>query len=1047
MLQAVVRTVLKQPIVVVVIAAALFVFGIEAAKKLSVDAFPDVTNVQVQVATPAPGRSPEEVERSITVPLEIAMRGLPGLTEMRSLNKPALSLITLVFNGEKNVYFERQLVMERLVEVKDKMPEGVDPVLGPVSTVLGEVYQYTLERPDDPKKPLSQEELTRRRTIEDWVVRPILRSIPGVADVNSVGGFVKQYQVLVDPIRMRYYGITIEDVRNALIRNNANSGGGVLPQGPEQFLVRGIGLIQNLSDIRSIVLKEVHGTPVYVGDVAAVNLGHEVRYGAVVKGGYSEETGGIVQMIAGGNAKEVVGRIKARVAEINNNGTLPDGLKIVPFYDRTRLVNDALHTVQEVLVEGIIFVIVILFLFLGDVRSSLIVVATLLLTPLVTFIVMNHIGLSANLMSLGGLAIAIGLMVDGSVVVVENVFGKLGRARGVRRLQVVFDAVSEVITPVTFGIVVIILVFLPLMTMQGIEGKLFSPLAYTIAIALAISLLVCLTLSPVLAFWLLRGGGGEHDTRIVRWLKRPYTYVLNLALRNEKETIIGALLLFAGVICLFPYLGTSFIPEMQEGTLSPNLDRVPSTSLEESIKTEMTITRILSKIPGIDGEVVSRLGRGESPADPSGPNQDDVMANLKPLKERPGITQDQIAEEMRQRLGPALPGINVVMSQPISDNVDEMVTGVKADIAIKVFGEDLRTLIEKANEIARVAHTIRGYRDMRIEKVGGAQYLNVRIDRQAIARQGLNASDVNDIIESAIGEKPVTTIYEGERRFDAVVRLPEKLRDSIPAIRNMLIDTPSGAKVPLHQLADISLQEGPDEIRREDGKRRIVVGVNVEGRDLGGFVAELQGRVKKEVSLPPGYSLSWGGQFQNMERALHHLMIIVPITIGAIFFLLFLLFGSVRLATLIILVLPFASIGGVISLFLTGEYLSVPASVGFIALWGIAVLNGVVLISYIRNLRNSGMPQREAITEGARLRFRPVMMTASVAALGLIPFLFARGPGSEVQRPLAIVVIGGLVTSTLLTLVVLPTLYRFFDDVRPEKAMEEEISEPLAVEA
>src|SRR5579885_3432984 len=513
MLQAVVRTVLKQPIVVVVIAAALFVFGIEAAKKLSVDAFPDVTNVQVQVATPAPGRSPEEVERSITVPLEIAMRGLPGLTEMRSLNKPALSLITLVFNGEKNVYFERQLVMERLVEVKDKMPEGVDPVLGPVSTVLGEVYQYTLERPDDPKKPLSQEELTRRRTIEDWVVRPILRSIPGVADVNSVGGFVKQYQVLVDPIRMRYYGITIEDVRNALIRNNANSGGGVLPQGPEQFLVR---------DIRSIVLKEVHGTPVYVGDVAAVNLGHEVRYGAVVKGGYSEETGGIVQMIAGGNAKEVVGRIKARVAEINNNGTLPDGLKIVPFYDRTRLVNDALHTVQEVLVEGIIFVIVILFLFLGDVRSSLIVVATLLLTTLVKFIVMNHIGLSANLMSLGGLAIAIGLMVDGSVVVVENVFGKLGRARGVRRLQVVFDAVSEVITPVTFGIVVIILVFLPLMTMQGIEGKLFSPLAYTIAIALAISLLVCLTLSPVLAFWLLRGGGGEHDTRIVRWLKRPY---------------------------------------------------------------------------------------------------------------------------------------------------------------------------------------------------------------------------------------------------------------------------------------------------------------------------------------------------------------------------------------------------------------------------------------------------------------------------------------------------------------------------------------------
>ena len=666
-----------------------------------------------------------------------------------------------------------------------------------------------------------------------------------------------------------------------------------------------------------------------------------------------------------------------------------------------------------------------------------------MLTPLITFMVMNHIEMSANLMSLGGLAIAIGLMVDGSVVVVENTFTKLGRARGANRLSVVLEAVGEVAMPVTFGILVIILVFLPLMTMQDIEGKLFSPLAFTIAIALGISLLLCLTLTPALASWLLRGGA-EHDTRLVRWLKMPYAFFLRLALRNEKKTIIGALALFAGAIFLFPYLGTSFIPEMQEGTLSPNLDRVPSTSLAESIKTEMTITRILSHVPGVEGDVVSRLDRGESPVDPSGPNQDDAMANLKPLKERPGLTQDDIAEIMRKRLAPALPGINVVMSQPISDNVDEMVTGVKADIAIKVFGENLNTLIEKANEIAKIAGTVRGYRDMRIEKVGGAQYLNIRIDRQAIARQGLNASDVNDLIESAIGEKPVTTIYEGERRFDAVVRLPEHSRNSIPAIRNIVIDTPSGAKVPLHQLADIRLQEGPAEIRREDGKRRIVVGVNVQDRDLGGFVAELKTRVKREISLPSGYSLSWGGQFQNMERALRHLTIIVPITIAAIFFLLFLLFGSVRLATLIILVLPFSSIGGVVALFITGEYLSVPASIGFIALWGIAVLNGVVLISYIRNLRRDGVPRREAIIEGANLRFRPVMMTASVAALGLIPFLFARGPGSEVQRPLATVVIGGLVTSTLLTLIVLPALYRFFDDVRANESMKEDEVATLA---
>ena len=1046
MIAGLIRLVLRQRVIVAVIAAALLAFGIEAAKRLSVDAFPDVTNVQVQVATSAPGRSPEEVERSITVPLEIAVRGLPGLREMRSLNKPALSLITLVFDDDRSVYFERQLVMERLVEAQDKMPPGIVPVLGPVSTVLGEVYQYTLERSDDPKQPLSDEELTKRRTIQDWVVRPILRSIPGVADVNSVGGFVKQYQVLVDPVRLRYYGISIEDVRNALIRNNANSGGGVLPQGPEQFLVRGVGLISHLDDIGSIVLKAFRGTPVYIRDVAQVQLGHQVRYGAVVKGGYSEEAGGIVQMIAGGNARDIVGRVKARVDQINREGELPDGLKIVPFYDRTRLVNDALHTVTEVLIEGIIFVIIILFVFLGDVRSSLIVVATLILTPLITFIIMNKVGLSANLMSLGGLAIAIGLMVDGSVVIVENVFGKLSHRRHERRLQVIFEAVIEVITPVTFGIAVIVLVFLPLMTLQGVEGKLFSPLAYTIAIALTVSLLVCVTLSPALASWLLRPGS-EKDTWAVRMMKLPYTFLLNFALRHQKKTILGAVALLVCAGLLVPYLGTSFIPEMQEGTLSPNLDRVPSISLDESIRTEMRVTKILSHIPGVDGDVVSRLGRGESPADPAGPNQDDSMANLKPIKERNGRTQEDIANEMREKLGPQLPGINVVMSQPISDNVDEMVTGVKADIAIKVFGEDLDTLIEKANEIAKVARAIRGYRDMRVEKVGGAQYLNMTIDRQAIARQSLNASDVNDIIESAIGEKPVTEIYEGERRFEAVVRLPESLRNNFPAIRNMVIDAPSGAKVPLHELAKIRLEEGPAEIRREDGKRRIVVGVNVQDRDLGGFVAELQDRVKRDVALPPGYSLSWGGQFENMERALHHLMIIVPITIGAIFFLLFLLFGSVRLATLIILVLPFASIGGIVSLYLTGEYLSVPASVGFIALWGIAVLNGVVLVSYIRSLRRSGTPLFEAIKEGARMRFRPVMMTASVAALGLIPFLFATGPGSEVQRPLAVVVIGGLITSTLLTLIVLPALYPFFDDMRSQPVLAEEpLPQPVTVE-
>jgi cobalt-zinc-cadmium resistance protein CzcA len=1039
MLSGLVEAALKQRLIVVVIAAVLLLAGLDATRKLSVDAFPDVTNVQVQIATEAPGRSPEEVERFVTIPIEIAMTGLPGMLEMRTLLKPGLSIVTLVFDDKVDVYFARQLVMERLSEVRNRLPEDVNPVLGPVSTALGEVYQYTLERPDDGQRALTKSELVERRTIQDWVARPLLRSIPGVAEINSTGGYVRQYQVLADPIRLRSYGVTLQDLTTALARNNANSGGGILPQNAEQYLVRGVGLIESLDDIRNIVLKETQNTPVYIRDVAEVRFGEEVRFGAMIKGGYSEAVGGIVMMIAGGNAKEVVGRIKTRVDEINSKGLLPDGLRIVPYYDRSELVDAALYTVGKVLVEGIVLVIVILFLFLGDLRSSVIVIATLVLTPLLTFVVMNQAGLSANLMSLGGLAIAIGLMVDGSVVVVENVFEKLSHSRSGSKLQLVLDAVKEVGTPVTFGITVIILVFLPLMTLEGMEGKMFAPLAYTIAIALAISLVLSLTLSPVLSLYLLKGGN-EHDTFLVRMLKRPFSFVLGLSLRNEKKAILVALALFVGALMLFPYLGTSFIPEMKEGSISPNIDRVPNISLEESMEMEMRAMQIVSSVPGVT-RVVSRMGRGESPADPAGPNEADVIATLAPLDERGGRTQDEIADEIRQKLA-VIPGVNLVMAQPISDRVDEMVTGVRADVAVKVFGDDLNTLVEKAAEVSKVAASIQGMRDTRVDRVGGQQYLTITVDRQAIARLGLNASDIHDVIETAVGGKVATEIFDGERRFQAVVRYPEELRNSIDDIRNIVLKTPANAKVLLQSLADIRVVEGPAQINRDMAKRRIVVGVNIQNRDLGGFVEELQRKVAKDVELPPGYFIEWGGQFQNMERARRHLMIIVPVTIGAIFFLLFLLFNSVRFATLIILVLPFASIGGVVALFVSGEYLSVPASVGFIALWGIAVLNGVVLVSYIRKLREDGYPQREAIMEGTKLRFRPVMMTATVAALGLVPFLFATGPGSEVQRPLAVVVIGGLITSTLLTLIIVPTLYRFFEGKEvldpPEEAMAEE---------
>ncbi len=1028
MLHALIRAALSQRLLVVVVALVLCAFGLREATRLSVDAFPDVTNVQVQVATEFQGRSPEEIERFVTAPLEIAMTGLPGLVEMRSLNKSGLSIITLVFTDKTDVYFARQLVTERLIEVSNRMPPGVSPVLGPLSTGLGEVYQYTLEHPTDGKRALTPEELAERRIVQDWVVRPLLRSIPGVAEINSQGGYVRQYQVVADPARLRYHGLSIQQVADAIASNNANAGGGVLPMVTEQFLVRGVGLIRTAEDISRIVVKEQGGIPVYVGNLGEVRIGSEVRQGAIIKGGYTEAVSGIVLMMRGGNAKEIVTRVKDRVDEINSKGMLPGDLQIVPYYDRTELVDAALWTVGKVLVEGIFLVIVVLFIFLGDVRSSLIVVATLVIAPLVTFIVMNRWGMSANLMSLGGLAIAIGLMVDATVVVVENVYHRLGAASDkTSRARLILQATTEVATPTIFGILIIILVFLPLMTLQGIEGKLFAPLALTIAIALFVSLLVSLFLSPVLCSYMLKGGA-DHDTRIVAFLKRNYLLLLDGALANKRKTLTMAVVLLLASLSLFPLLGKSFMPTMKEGALTPQINRVPSISLDESLRIEMAAMKSIAEVPGVR-MVVSKLGRGESPADPAGPNESDPIVLLDPKSDR---SQDEIDEEIRQRLS-TIPGVQIVLSQPIAERVDEMVTGVRSQLAIKVFGDDLAELKRLSEQVARILRGVQGARDIRLERLSGQQSLTIDIDRRAIARYGLNVSDVQSVIESAIGGKEVSTVYEGERRFSVTVRYPESFRNSPEAIAKLTLRAPDGALVPMSALAEIKVLDGPAQVSREAAKRRVVVGANVEGRDLGGFVAEVQGRLQQEVQLPDGYYFVYGGQFENMERAMGTLSVIVPITIAAIFFLLFMLFNSLKMASLIILVLPFASIGGLIALAITGEYLSVPASVGFIALWGIAVLNGVVLVSCIRKLRDDGMAVAEAVREGCVMRFRPVMMTATVALLGLVPFLFSSGPGSEVQKPLAVVVIGGLITSTLLTLVVLPTLYRWFDD-QPREA-------------
>lgn len=1036
MIDALVRYALNRRVIVLLIALALTAKGLTELRVLNVDAFPDVTNIQVQIAAEAPGRSPEEVERFITVPLEIAMTGLPGLQEMRSSNRDSLSQITLVFSDETNIYFARQLVIERLIEAGSRLPALVTPVLGPVSSGLGEVFQYTLEKPQEDGQPLPVEELTERRTLQDWVVRPLLRGVPGVADINSLGGYERQYQVEPDPDRLRHYGLSLADVYTALARNNANSGGGKLPHYDEQYLIRGVGLFKDVDDIEGVVLKERDGTPIHIHDVARVNIGTAVRSGAVIKDGSSEAVGGIVMMFRGGNAKKIVTDIKRRVEEINHQNLIPGGLKIIPFYDRSELVDAAIGTVTKVLMEGSILVVLVLFFFLGDLRSSLVVIATLVLTPLLTFIVMNRLGISANLMSLGGLAIAIGMMVDGSVVVVEHAFAQLSGKEGASdkvRGETIFHAVKEVGTPVVFGVGIICLVFLPLMTLQGIEGKLFSPLAYTIAIALFASLIISLVLSPVLCSFLL-DGREEKENAILRRLRIGYEEALRKTLSHPRPVMLVAGISIIATIGLLPFLGSTFMPEMKEGSLVTGIIRPPNMSLGESLKLETEAMRLVKEVPGI-ARVVSQLGRSENPTDPQPENESSPIASLLPKEQMPeGWDQTTIAERIRENLA-SLPGIQVVMSQPIAARVAEMVTGVRSDVAIKIFGDDIATLKQIGGQVIRIVAEVEGASDIRMERLSGQQYLTLEINRSTIARYGINVADVNDMIETAIGGRTATDVYEGERRFPLQVRYPLRFRSSLATIEDILLKSPNGAMVRLGDLADIKVVDGPAQISREMGKRRFVIGANVKDRDLGGFVSELQARVAKEVSLPEGYYLKWGGQFENMERASARLSFIIPLTILAIFVVLFILFDSLTMATLIILILPFASMGGVISLFISGEYLSVPASVGFITLWGIAVLNGVVLISSIRAQLGKSDDSGSALEQGCTQRFRPVMMTATIAMLSLIPFLFATGPGSEVQRPLAIVVIGGLFTSTPMTLIVLPIIYQWIERARARQKM------------
>lgn len=1033
MIERIISFALRQRLLVIICVLLLIALGVYSFIKLPIDAFPDVTNIQVEVLSSAPGLSPLEVEKFVTYPIEMALRGLPRLTLLRSISKFGLSVVTVVFEDGVDIYFARQLVLERLIEAKESVPEGIAISMGPVATAMGEIYQYTLEGQRPAGEAEKVQYLTELRTIQDWTLAPILKSIPGVNEINSFGGYIKQVQVEVDPDKLLKYDISLNGVADALKKNNRNVGGNVLQRHSQQYLIRGIGLLQSVEDIGSVILKSEGGTPVLLSDVADVRVGQAVRQGASVKDGKEEVVGGIVMMLRGSNSREVVRQIEERVAEINKSDVLPLGLKIKPFYKRSDIVSSSVHTVTEALIIGAIFVVFVLYLFLRSFRGAFIVIIALPLSALTTFIIMRQAGLSANLMSLGGLAISIGMIIDATIIQVENVQRHLSEsAAGALKLSMVYEAVLEVRKPSIFGELIIALTFIPIMTLRGIEGKMFSPLAFTVAIALFASLLLSLVAIPAFCYLFLQAKK-EKPSFLINAAKKAYLPVLRWGLKHKVILLFASIAFVGGTLYLVPRLGTEFIPIMDEGAFDMDIQFLPGISLPESLEMSRKVEQRLMEFPELE-TIVSRTGQTGIALEARGVEKTGYVGMLKPRTEwTTAKTREDLTGKMREAMA-AFPGMAFSFSQPIACRIDELVAGTRAQLIIKLFGEDLEILKSKGDEIAKILARIRGTQDLVVETIAGQPYISIKTDRARIARYGINVEDVQTIVETAVGGKPVTQLFEGEKYFDVQLRFPEEKRNSLESIGNILVQSPRGTRIPLSQLADIFTSEGPVQISRESGERRIGVECNISGRDMGGFVAEAKRLVRKNVKLPSGYYLTWGGQFENQQRAMKRLAVIVPLTIGLIFFLLFLTFSSLRLAALVILNLPFALIGGVFSLYFTGLYLSVPASVGFIALFGIAVLNGVVLVSYINQIREDGKPLKEAILEGCENRLRPVLMTATITIFSLIPMLFASGPGSEVQRPLAVVVVGGLVTSTLLTLLVLPALYSWF---APRKKEEE----------
>lgn len=1025
---------LGQRVFVLFALAALVVTGVLAVRDLPVEAFPDLTNNQVVVITEAPSLAAPEVEQRVSYPIETALMGVPNTQEVRSVSKFGLSMITVVFDDAVPIYLARQLVTERLADVRGRIPDGLEPVLGPVATAFGEIYQYVVTGPGI--------DAMTAKTAHDWEVRTRLRSVPGVSEVNTWGGQSRQFQVVVDPARLDQYGLALGDVLRAVADNNQSFSGGFIEHQAERYTVRGVGLVTDVHDLGNVVLTSHGGVPVLVRDVATVEVAPALRNGAVTRNGEGEAVGGMVIMLKGENARDLSVRVKTRLQEIA--ATLPPGMRLEPFYDQTEVIDRTERTVVTNLLEGSVLVVAVLFFFLRDVRASLVVAAVIPISMLAGFIGMRIFGVSANLMSLG--AIDFGLIVDGAVVMMENFvrrrvgFGeRLASApaddRAALRLSIFRGAAVEVARPVLFGVLIIIAVYLPIFTLEGLEGKMFRPMAITVCSALFGSLLLSLTAVPVVSSYLLPMSGHHEDERWFVRLRSGYRRLLDAHMRHAWVTVAVAVLIVTAAIGSVPFLGTEFMPRLDEGAILVETRKLPSVSLDESVAISTRVEQILLKgFPEVR-QIVTKLGRPDLATEAMGIYQGDVYVLLNDEDAwTTGRTKAQLIDAMAEALS-HVPGLEVNFTQPMAMRLDEVVSGVKADVAVKIFGPDAAVLERLGAEILAVVEKVPGAADAQVEILSGAAQVEVRLDRDALARYGLHVNDVQEVVETAIGGRQVTELLEGARRFPVVVRLPARARQSPEAIAELMLAAPGGERVALRQVANVAIAATPEAVNHENAERRLVVQTNVRGRDVGSFVGEAQRQLARRVTLPTGYYVTWGGQFENQQRATARLAVVVPLSLVIIFVLLVTTFHRVRWALLILVNVPFAAVGGIAALWLRGITLNLSASIGFIALFGVAVLNGVVMIAAIRALREEeGLDLREATLAGAASRLRPVLMTALVAALGFLPMAVSRGAGAEVQRPLATVVIGGIVTSTLLTLIVLPTLFGMIESWAERRA-------------